>query len=260
MMKGELGHTSLRARAGGFTLVELLVVIAIIAVLIAILMPALAKARATALSISCQSNLRQLALAARVYQQDWNGCYLPYGDMPYTSNTFPGAYSDPAMNGKHWYWNSLIRAQLNQQADLGCPVAASVLTNTPRYAYSVWFGGYVSKDSVPGTGTQRKYATLLTTLQNAGMLSEITSKKVMVAPDQLITFMDGRLWVTTNNGTGSALVTNEWEMMWIYRFMHINSTMNAVFLDGHVENLNAKQVVNRIWWPDNSVAAATLNR
>jgi prepilin-type N-terminal cleavage/methylation domain-containing protein/prepilin-type processing-associated H-X9-DG protein len=53
-----------------FTLVELLVVIAIIAVLIAILLPALQRAKQSARSVACLSNLRQMAFAFQMYQND----------------------------------------------------------------------------------------------------------------------------------------------------------------------------------------------
>ncbi len=56
----------------GFTLIELLVVIAIIAILAAILFPVFAKAREKARQSSCQSNLKQIALAALQYCQDYD--------------------------------------------------------------------------------------------------------------------------------------------------------------------------------------------
>lgn len=64
-------------RAAGFTLVELLTVIAVIAILSSLLLPALARAKARAQGILCLNNNRQLALACLMYASDHND-RLPY--------------------------------------------------------------------------------------------------------------------------------------------------------------------------------------
>lgn len=64
----------------GFTLVELLVVVAIIAVLISILLPATRRAREAANRTVCLSNLRQFGLAFQLYANDHrNQIPLGYG-------------------------------------------------------------------------------------------------------------------------------------------------------------------------------------
>jgi prepilin-type N-terminal cleavage/methylation domain-containing protein/prepilin-type processing-associated H-X9-DG protein len=64
----------------GFTLVELLVVIAVVAVLAAMLLPVLSRARESARRAACQSNLRQIGTAFRLYASDYDGLYPCNGD------------------------------------------------------------------------------------------------------------------------------------------------------------------------------------
>ncbi len=66
-----------RALRAGFTLVELLVVVAIIGLLLAILVPAVQQSREAARSCQCQNRLRQLSLASLTFESDRGA--LPVG-------------------------------------------------------------------------------------------------------------------------------------------------------------------------------------
>lgn len=68
---------SVGKRVRGFTLIELLVVIAIIALLIGILLPALARARDSARTAKCLSNMKGLASALYNYSANWKGYFPP---------------------------------------------------------------------------------------------------------------------------------------------------------------------------------------
>lgn len=67
----------MRRRTAGFTILELMGVIAIIGVMAAILLPSLARARETARRASCMQNLSQLGLALHLYAQE-NNLSLPW--------------------------------------------------------------------------------------------------------------------------------------------------------------------------------------
>ena len=85
------------AEAAGFTLVELLVLVAIIAVLAAILLPVFARARERVRQTPCNSNLAQVGKAFLMYASDYDdglpqewyveGPSFPACLQPYLRNT-----------------------------------------------------------------------------------------------------------------------------------------------------------------------------
>lgn len=84
----------------GFSLVELLTVIAIIAVVLAILVPTLAHARATANRTACQANLHAIANAWKMYLTDTNGAFYQWvnADTEYGGQSVPGPRVERPLN------------------------------------------------------------------------------------------------------------------------------------------------------------------
>ena len=105
---------------GGFSLVELLVVIAIIAILAALLLPALSAAKAKALRTVCVSNLKQISTAIQVYAGD-NQDHLP---GPLLTGIQPGYNLSTGWDSTYPHLGNFL------WPDLGLPDPAKVTTNT----------------------------------------------------------------------------------------------------------------------------------
>ncbi|MEM8864448.1 MAG: DUF1559 domain-containing protein [Planctomycetota bacterium] len=178
-MLDRTNHSSAVGRTSGFTLVELLVVIAIIGILIALLLPAVQSARESARRSSCQNNLRQLGLALQTYH-DTVG-YFPSarrGTEQHPSGTDPFAVSWafsllPYIEGQAQYdaWDPTLRVDDDANAlamrtplsVLRCPTRSSPVAEhdfdndgSPSLAPGVAAGGDYAANS--GTSTRHGMA------------------------------------------------------------------------------------------------------
>ncbi|HEV8378610.1 MAG TPA: DUF1559 domain-containing protein [Tepidisphaeraceae bacterium] len=108
MVSKELVVKKHLANHRGFTLVELLVVIAIIAILIAILLPVLNRVKQQAQQVKCQANLHQIGQAMTMYT----------GQYRY----FPGDFLDTGKGNAAYCWPVRLRKFLNgNQQVFYCP-------------------------------------------------------------------------------------------------------------------------------------------
>lgn len=114
----------------GFTLIEVLVVVAIIALLISILLPSLARAREQAKRVQCGSNVHQQLLVCIMYAHGYKGGLPPnasYRFDPVTGDLVlgGGSYVDTVVttvNRPHFDLRKLFRRYVGRQMEIfTCP-------------------------------------------------------------------------------------------------------------------------------------------
>lgn len=219
----------------GFTLLELLVVVAIIGILASLLMPALQHAKEQARTKACVNNLRNLAQAARMYFDDYDG-YAPRANEYYPFNgpyaiTFSQALCRlgylAANTNNMWHWD-----KTKPEPPLRCP-SEPYYPGPPPW-FSSWYSGHYGFNQYffawgavfptgfyqrPGHAPQPSAAYLVADASNG--------VGIHWSPNPAI-----HGWRARHGLTGRAMPTQ-----------NPGGLVNVAFLDGHVETLTFTNIV-----------------
>jgi prepilin-type N-terminal cleavage/methylation domain-containing protein len=263
-------------RNRGFTLVELLVVIGIIALLIAMLMPALSRARGAANVVACESNLRQIAMAAMNHAQEHRG-FLPFAGVGWTAGNTPAGLGDASeqryvyyldTDGKKRaapipaalsrYLGSAVRldSRANLEADcqsgpvrkiFTCPAQEESSQGTMTYdasgtgvgpsIYSSYIFNEYSLGDWSGTGRRKGQLSRIKNQTGNFFLCEGLPRTEFGGVDKLLIISDSAMNVTLWN----ASVGNAAGTVSVFDYARHRRRMCVVFIDGHAESVPMTQ-------------------
>jgi prepilin-type N-terminal cleavage/methylation domain-containing protein/prepilin-type processing-associated H-X9-DG protein len=230
----------------GFTLVELLVIIAVIAILAALLLPALARAKTSALSAKCKSNLRQWGLSLHMYTSDWGD---KYPLRSYETNAGVWTYWQQSLEAYAIKWTSRDYNCPGFKGLIGCTNVPNGYTpdsywpvNSSSYGYNAFGSRCAQVNPHLGLGEDRVFIA-------PGPFGPPWEQPVpasqVIVPSQMFAIGDSRVECY---GSGAEVALNGYGVDALYCGLFSGNmplcypprhgtAYNVVFCDGHVQGM-----------------------
>ena len=261
----------------GFTLVELLVVIGIIAVLIGVLLPVLASARRAANKVKCQTQLREIGNALKLYAVDNKNWWPVAVHWTNTAAGFPADKSLQSVPDRRDYWYQFLLKYFSKKAYTdaagkrlqdfmgtplwGCPAVQKDLDISQSSAdYDSGYGMSIYPDYGPRTrlGSNAGSWSALINPNGSGTQGHYYKMTGWVHPAEKVIIADSRSWFMETRSVASAAAivhpanpsltaavgydggaSHQFD-----RWRHSKSrggknplSMNMLFVDGHVADI-----------------------
>ncbi len=248
----------------GFTLIEMLTVIAIIAILAGLLFPAVSRAKDNARNTTCQNNMSQIAKALKAYCSDYDDTYptnrslqgntiVP--EIPLSGKDANG-HRLMFVNGVNWvealYTHIDPATSAGDDSSVwGCPKASMALANGPTSATTYAFN--INLLEATESATKNQAVTMM--LREMDRWYGAVCRPI--APcSQDTTRPQYAFLTTTDVAAGQVIATNP----------KLHSTgSNIVFADGHVKKFGTGSMppdaslvwdpATKQWWnPEKTIA------
>jgi prepilin-type N-terminal cleavage/methylation domain-containing protein/prepilin-type processing-associated H-X9-DG protein len=149
------GEKSNARSVAGFSLIELLVVVAVISIMAALLLPALSKSKEQARGAVCRSNMKQLALAFLMYAEDNEETFPWPGGQPGRAAASPDQYSPDWCGGTNFSDMEFTVASIGLPGfghNAECGSVFPYVTSQPRREYDPNYKEITPVYRCPSTG------------------------------------------------------------------------------------------------------------